>query len=263
MARATTRLARLARRSPTLPYRAPAIGARADSRPWKSASRERAGEYWVTAKGDADADLLADLPEIRRRSRDALRNNPLAAAAINQKVTSVIGSGLKLNASIDREALGLSDPAADAWEAQAEAEWRLFASSPNCDLARTLTFAEQQALAWRAVLESGDHFIPRVTLTRPRGDWPFRFALQHLEADRCCNPNDTQDTATLIAGVEKDSTGAPLRYHFARLHPGAIRRSGQSQAWSAVPAFGERTGARATVSSAPARPAASPTWPRS
>lgn len=226
------------------------IGARDDSRPWKSASRERAGEYWVTAKGDADADLLADLPEIRRRSRDALRNNPLAAAAVNTKVTSVIGSGLKLNASIDREALVAlghladSDAAADAWEAQAEAEWRLFASSPNCDLARTLNFAEQQALAWRAVLENGDHFIPRVSLLRPRGDWPFRFALQHLEADRCCNPDERQDSARLIAGVEKDDQGAPLRYHFARLHPGAIRRSGQSQAWSSVPAFGERTGSR-------------------
>lgn len=171
MARTPATRRALARQVATRPpYRPVEIAARADSRPWKSASRERAGEYWVTAKGDADADLLADLPELRRRSRDALRNNPLAAAAVNSKVTSVIGSGLKLNASIDREALKLTDDAADAWEAQAEAEWRLFASSPNCDLARTLTFAEQQALAWRAVLESGDHFIPRVSLTRPRGD---------------------------------------------------------------------------------------------
>ena len=245
MARTPATRRALARQVATRPpYRPVEIAARADSRPWKSASRERAGEYWVTAKGDADADLLADLPELRRRSRDALRNNPLAAAAVNSKVTSVIGSGLKLNASIDREALKLTDDAADAWEAQAEAEWRLFASSPNCDLARTLTFAEQQALAWRAVLESGDHFIPRVSLTRPRGDWPFRFALQHLEADRCSNPEGKRDSASLIAGVEKDSFGAPVRYHFSKLHPGATRYPGQSQSWSAVPAFGDRTGSR-------------------
>ena len=223
------------------------IEARSDARPWKSAASDRAGEFWYTSVGDADSDSLGDLPELRRRSRDALRNNPLALAAVTCKVTNTIGTGLKLNASIDRERLGLDDDAADAWEAQAEAEWALFATSPNCDLARTLTFAEQQELAFRACLENGDHFIAQVSLPRPRGDWPYGFALQHIEADRVCNPNQAGDTATLIAGVEKDSFGAPLRYHVAKLHPHALRRGGESQSWTALPAFGPRTGRRVTL----------------
>jgi len=225
----------------------PGIDLEAREQPYKSASRERAGENWFTRTSDADGDTLTDLQELRRRSRDLQRNNPLAGAALSVKVTSVVGTGLKLNAAIDRERLNLSDDEADAWESQAEAEYQLFSQSPNCDLRRTLTFADQQELAWRAVLENGDHFIPFVTLKRPRPGWPFSFALQHVEADRVCNPNNQRDTETLIAGVEKDSDGAPLRYHASNIHPGAINRHGRRQIWTPLPAFGQRTGRRLTL----------------
>lgn len=223
------------------------IEARESARPWKSASQERAGEYWFTRAADADGDTLADLPELRRRSRDSQRNNPLAASALHCKVTNVVGTGLKLNAAIDSDRLGLTDDAASAWEAQAEAEWALFSGSTDCDLARTLTFAEQQELAWRAVLENGDHFVTFATLNQMRALWPYSFALQHIEADRVSNPNDAADTASIIAGVEKDSGGAPLRYHVARHHPGSSRRLGQAQSWQVLPAFGPRTGRRITL----------------
>lgn len=215
--------------------------------PYKSASRERAGEHWHTANGDADTDTLTDLPELRRRSRDLSRNNPLAGSALTAKVTNVVGTGLKLNAAIDRDVLRLSDAEADAWETQAEAEWRLFTESANCDLRRTLCFADQQELAFRAVLENGDHFVHLVTLRRPRQGWPFSFALQHTEADRVCNPQNQRDTETLIAGVEKDQDGAPLRYHVSNIHPGAINRYSRTQTWTPMPAFGDRTGRRLTL----------------
>lgn len=223
------------------------IEAREDSRPWKSASQERAGEYWVTKTRDADGDSLDDLVELRRRSRDSQRNNPLAASALHCKVTSVVGTGLKLNAAIDSERLGLSDDQARAWEAQAEAEWALFSQSTNCDLARTLTFAEQQELAFRAVLENGDHFVTFATLPAPRADWPYGFALQHIEADRVCDPSPARPGLSVTAGVEKEPGGAPLRYWVARFHPGAVNRLGQTQSWSTLPAFGGRTGRRLTL----------------
>lgn len=214
---------------------------------YKSASRERAGEQWHTVTRDSDGDSLLDLAELRRRSRDLSRNNPLAGSTLSAKVTNVVGTGLKLNATIDREFLGLNDDEADAWETRAEAEWKLFSESPNCDLRRTLCFSDQQELAFRAVLENGDHFIAQVALPAPRPGWPFSFCLQHFEADRICNPNNARDTATLIAGVEKETGGAPLRYHASNIHPGALNRLARTQVWTALPAFGERTGRRLTL----------------
>jgi len=58
------------------------------------------------------------------------------------------------------------------------------------------------------------------------------------------NPNRARDTAILVAGVEKDANGAPLRYHVQTTHPGAQRAE---QKWTTVPAFGARTGRRVTL----------------
>jgi len=77
---------------------------------------------WPAQKGDADAVILSDLPTLRERSRDLLRNEPLAVGAVNTVVTNVVGTGLKLKSQIDRDVLKLTEEAADAWKAQTERE---------------------------------------------------------------------------------------------------------------------------------------------
>ena len=231
------------------PYRGPRATYGASSRPdpvqgerrYKAARRDR-DVFGHTPGGDADTDTLLDLPELRKRSAAAIRNNPIAGAAINTEVANVVGTGLHLNASIDRDYLGLSDDQADEIEASMEAEWRLFANSPNCDLSRKLTFAEQQELAERSALARGDHFVAFVTLDTPRAGWPFGFALQHIEADRVCNPDNRSDTGTLIAGIEKDAQGAWQGVHVANHHPLALSQLRKPKAWRYLRAFGERTG---------------------
>lgn len=161
---------------------------------------------------------------------------------MHTRATGVIGTGLKLHASVDREFLGLSDDEADEIEATIEREHRIWAESQDSDSERTLNFYEQQELAWRAADENGDHFI---LLTRNEGAGPYSLALQHIEADRCSNPGYAPDSDTLIAGVEKDAAGAPIRYHFSDQHPGAIRRTKLS--WTARPAFSSETGRRLTL----------------
>jgi len=71
---------------------------------------------WIIPHGAPDELAAKDLPTLRRRSADLTRNNPLAAGAISTKVQGVGGTGLKLNAAIDRGLLGLDDEAADAWD---------------------------------------------------------------------------------------------------------------------------------------------------
>ena len=49
--------------------------------------------------------------------------HPIATSAIRTNRTNVVGIGLQLKSRIDREALGMTQEAADAWQAQAEREF--------------------------------------------------------------------------------------------------------------------------------------------
>ena len=96
---------------------------------------------------------------LRQRLRDLLRNNPLSLGAMNTVCTNVVGTGLKLQARIDRDFLKVSDEKADSLESNIEREFRLRANSTHCDVARTLNFAGLQALVFRSTLENGDCFM--------------------------------------------------------------------------------------------------------
>lgn len=211
---------------------------------YKGASQSRDGlSGWITHAGDADTDIISDLPTLRSRSRDLNRNNPTAAGAIHTKVGSVVGTGLKLHASIDREFLGLSDEEADAWESGAEREFRFWGESQDCDVERTLCFAEQQDLVFRAALENGDHFVYLTAVEYAHR--PFRLALQHIEADRVCNKNNAPDSPTLIAGVQKAKSGAVIGYQALDSHPGGQNHINAT--WTTLDAFSQVTGGRRTL----------------
>lgn len=209
------------------------------------ASRSRrATKEWLTRSAEPDADILYDLPLLRERSRDLIRNAPLAVGAINTSLSNVVGSGLTLQSRIDAEYLGMSEEEADAWQDLAEREWRLFSESQECDLSRTLNFKALQSLAYRQTMENGDVFVltPRIE----RSGSPYRLKLQIVEADRICNQGRGPDTERLVAGIEKDpETGAPMAYHILNRHPGAVKvQRSEGYSWQVVPAFGARTGLR-------------------
>ena len=53
--------------------------------------------------------------------------NPLSVGAIKTIRTNVVGSGLKLNANIDADFLGMTQEEARAWEKHVERQVRLWA----------------------------------------------------------------------------------------------------------------------------------------
>jgi len=203
----------------------------------------RATRSWLPGGADADGEILPDLETLRARSRDLLRNAPLAAGAVNTVVANVVGSGLKLQARPDREYLGLADQDADRWESSVEREWRLWSESANLDAARTLDFAAFQELAFRQTLENGDVFILLPKIARLGS--PYSLCLQMVEGDRVCNPNFGIDKNQLAGGVEKDKHGAPVAYHILNQHPGS--RKFIEYRWKRVPAFGSKTSLRSVL----------------
>ncbi len=200
----------------------------------------RATKEWRTSKGDADADIITDLPTLRERSRDLVRNAPLAVGAISTCLTNVVGTGLKLQSRIDRDVLKMTDEEAEAWENAAEREYRLWAESRECDRSRQWPMAMIQELAFRQTLENGECFIslPRIE----RVGSPYKLKLQMIEADRVCNADYARNTDTLMEGVEKDEDGAPLRYHILNQHPGSSVISRKNYTWTKIDAFGANTG---------------------
>jgi lambda family phage portal protein len=205
---------------------------------------KRSLAQWQTFGGDPDSDILNDLPTLRSRSRDLVRNNPLASGAIKTKITNVVGSGLRYQARIDRESLRMSEDQADEWEGIAEREWRLFWGGKDVDICRILNGTGITRQVYQQQLENGDVFVLFRRAQVP--GFPYQLRLQVVEADRVENTNKAMDTETLAGGVEKDQYGAPARYHILRSHPGAILGKSKME-WDIVPAFGQRTGLRNLV----------------
>lgn len=205
--------------------------AMADTYTGASRSR-RPTKLWSTSRGSANLDLEPSRPLLIERSRDLIRNSPLATGAVNTVCTNVVGTGLRLRSQIDREALGLEDEAADTWERAAEREFALWAKS--ADLTRVQNFNGLQDLILRSALENGDVFALKRFKERPGS--PYGLKLQLVEADRISNPNKKYDTTRIAGGVEMDADGAPVAYHVQNSSPGESSRLNRE--WVRVPAFG-------------------------
>lgn len=195
---------------------------------------------WKTQSSSADGAVLPDLPQLRERSRDLVRDAPLAGGAINTVVTRVVGTGLALQPRPSRELLGLNDDQAERWQRLVLAEWQAWAETTACDATRMTDFYGLQGLALRSALESGDVFALLPDIETPRS--PYELAVQLVEGDRICNPQHLRDTPTLAGGVRKDTHGAAVGYYILQAHPGDSYRL--SRQWDFVPVFGAASGRR-------------------
>ena len=195
---------------------------------------------WMPTPGSPTTDIIRDLPMLRARSRDQMRNAPVALGALNTTVSHVVGTGLTYTPAIDAKFLGLSAEEAEAWQDDVKRRFAVWAGSTDCDAARQLDFYGLQELAFRTMLESGD--APVITPRIARAGRAPRLALQLLEADRVCNPGGAANTDTVVEGVEiAPDTGETLAVHVARRHPGDYKGA---NTWDRVPVRGATTGRR-------------------
>ena len=212
-----------------------------------SGSNRRSMRGWLSGSGTADQDTLPKAGRSRQDCRDLYMNSPMATAALRRVRTNVVGHGLRLQSRIDREALGISDDSADAWERKTEREFALWAESKDCDAARTLNFMGLQRLAFLATIMSGDAFalLPFIV----RKGTPYDLRVQIIEADFVNNPNMAMDTNRTAGGIEVDEHGAPVKYWFQipdlnqMLNVGTIGMRVGSK-WTGIDAFGAKSGRR-------------------
>lgn len=196
---------------------------------------------WSVPNGTADSDTLPDLPLLRDRSRDLERNEPLAAGAIGNNVSAVVGTGLSLQCTIDAAALGMTTNEAEAWQELVEREFRAWAGDPKaCDAAATQHFYALQGLAYRSFLADGDVFALLPLL--PNKASPYGLKVHLVDANRVANPPGTTDSAELAGGIRRNAYGAPTHYLIRK--PSSTSIHGLSTEYTEVPAFGSLTGRR-------------------
>lgn len=207
---------------------------------YTSADKSRRGNQQGRQREmDADTAILPDLATLREDSQHLARNNPLAAGALKTNITKVVGTGLRVKATVDSDVLGLTEEQANLWEKSAEREFRLATESREIDLEREIPFSLLQALVFLRTLEDGDVLVNLPRIRRPGS--PYATKIQMVEAARICNPLFAADTATTVAGVTKDQYGAAKTYHICNRHPSARRYLAGGQrpefSWQPLPAF--------------------------
>lgn len=208
---------------------------------------------WFTTPASADSDTVLDLPKLRARSRDLVRNAPIATGAVGTFVSNTIGSGLSLQCRPDYKFLGMSEEEATAWCDDVEREFRSWAESPDCDITRTQNFYGLQGLVFRSMFESGDVFSLLPFVATDKASSPYQLKIQVIEADRVGNPSSTPGISlvpkpgtpgpSIVSGIEVDKYGAPVAYHICNQHPLDFQYASTLK-WDRFPAFGTASGRR-------------------
>lgn len=182
--------------------------------------------------------------------------SPVATSAINTNRTKVVGTGLKLKSSIDRDLLGLSPEAAKEWQKIAEAEFAMWASKKeNVDATGINNFEGLQQLALKSWLMSGDVFplFKRYAVTDMN---PYSLRIHLIEADRISTPVSYGSISVIsprltdgvnkdnynkiFDGVEVDKQGRIVAYHIRNTYPNQM--SAEATEWKRVEAYGAKTG---------------------
>ena len=163
---------------------------------------------WSVGNPGAIAALLFTQNELRAKSRDLVRRNAWANAALESYVANAIGTGIKPQAMV-------ADP---AQREAIQALWREW--TVDADAAGLTDFYGLQALACRAMLEAGEVLV-RLRYRRPEDGLAVALQIQVLEAEHLpMNLNTAAENGNLIrAGIEFDRLGRRVAYHLYRSHP--------------------------------------------
>ena len=170
-----------------------------------TAASDLRASTWAPSAGSANTEVSAAATTVARRARDAVRNDPYASRILDLWTGNAVGAGITTR-----------------WPDDAHtAAWRRWSDSTACDAEGLLDLYGLQALAMRAVVESGECFI-RLLPAEVTPHNPVGLRLQVLESDHLdASRIGTVEGLATLNGIALDEAGAPLAYWLFRRHPGA------------------------------------------
>lgn len=214
---------------------------------------------FTVSSGNPAEDIDSNNYTLRQRSRMLYMSAPIATAALKRQRTNIVGAGLRLKPTIDREVLGLTQEQAEAWQKRVQAEFNLWAGRKQaCDATGVNTFYGMQQLVALSWPMSGDVFA-LICREDPTKFEPYSLRIKIVEADRVRTPEANTANATvpnmlltsqtvrklengntIHDGVEIDRKGKIVAYHIANTHPYEI--GAENTEFVRVLAYGANTG---------------------
>lgn len=178
-------------------------------RGYDAASKGRGTDGWRAAGTSADKEIAGAGPILRDRMRDLVRNNPMAAQAVQVLVNNIVGTGIRPRAATN-------DPALNE---RVDALWKRW--SRSCDRHGHTDFDGLLNLAVREMIEGGEVFaLARPTSMRAPNVVPLQIELReadHLDSARMDN---RPDGVRIDQGIEYDRNGRRSAYWLFPDHPG-------------------------------------------
>lgn len=219
-----------------------------------ASTRKRSMKGFTAASGSPREDIDYNNYTLRQRGRILTMAAPLAKSAVVTNRTNVIGCGLQLKCTVDRDVLGWTQEQAENWERRTENEFALWAENRNaCDATGVNDFYELQQLAFASWLTSGDVFgvIKQEKATPLR---PYSLRIHVIEADRISTPHTAVSVSgfwltdgenpdnhnRIYDGVEIDKNGKIVAYWIRNTYPYELTAAPTK--WQRVEAYGKRTG---------------------
>ena len=183
---------------------------------YNGAKSDRFRSSWGPGGGSADQDLLSDLPKLRERSRDLIRNDAIASGGIETIITNIIGSGIKVQSRVDYESLKINEDYASKLQKQFEKIWNRWV--PHADAGGRMDFYEIEELEERSRFANGESILLPMRIKNKNR--PYDLAIQSIESDRLSTPGGLYGSKDIRSGIKIGKFGEPLEYWIKKTHPG-------------------------------------------
>ncbi|QCU54401.1 phage portal protein [Burkholderia pseudomallei] len=200
---------------PSLARRGFVVPARLKAAAYESASTTGArAKSWRASSAGPNAAAAQNLPLLRSRARDAIRNDPWAKTAIARLVSNTIGNGIQAHPQHPNEAVRKMQK--QLWEDSCE----------EIDADDLFDMAGVQTLAARAFFSDGEVLVRR-QFRSPSEGLTVPMQIRLLEGDLL--PMEKNEIVPgggeIVNGVEFNAEGRRVAYHLLRRHPGEYGRA--------------------------------------
>lgn len=166
---------------------------------------------WIKmGQGGSQTPNAFELATLRERSRDARRNDPIAAGGIDTYADNIVGEGLQPQSRMRSDVLNLAPDRVKVLQRQAESAWEIFSKMAGAD--NRLTFSEIQFISLCKIIEDGEIIVIPTWAKEP---WrPFGRCIELLESERLSGPEGYAAAVNkkVENGIRFGQRGEPVSY---------------------------------------------------